>query len=150
MNLKWRCLLAMVIGITFGPSPVMALECHEDQRHGSTVGVILKACVDAGMRGLEAGDERVCDGIGHEGYTLSDDDHYDFHMAGHMGPYLVLVEEGTNHVRPFYYAGGECETVRECAEYIRNRYGGHRVRATGCIVDGNWPAIKSETIEILD
>lgn len=84
----------------------------------------------------------------HSAEQFSKQDDETLHMVEKFGPYLILIEDGTNKIRPFYGAAGDYP-VREVplknAQYIN-----HHVKATGCISDGDWPSVLDAEIEIID
>ena len=81
--------------------------------------------------------------------NFSEADQEIYHKAAAFGPLLVLIEEGTGRVRPFYY-GPEDVSIMEGVESAQP-YVGHRVRLNACIANDPWPSLlEVSNIEILD
>lgn len=156
-------LLTVYVGVL--GHPAMAQECEERGGYpGSVVGVVIESCAHEDMvrrwKNQLAADPQLEEKFryasrhivklcsdGHEGDS-PEENHEKFHTSALFGPYFVLIEEGTNKVRPFYPPGGH--HTDPSAWYASTQYAGLRVKVTGCVSDGNWPSIEADTVELLE
>lgn len=117
MKRKGRCLFATVIWLTFGQSPAMAIDCGERMTRIDVVGIIH----DARSHGIA--EETLS--------VLSEDDRVVLYGASEGGPYLVVVEEGTNKIRALFVQ--HPETPDEAVQLVgAAQMIGRRVKVTGC------------------
>ena len=72
--------------------------------------------------------------------NLSEQDQTILHRAAVFGPHLVLIEDGSRRVRPFY-AGDPDETVENGDEQGAEHVGKH-VSVSGCMGGAAWPFIQ--------
>ena len=121
---------AVLILMTAVLPVALAEECRPDEPWGEVTGYLVNARENPGAS---------------ENLSLENQDI--FRKAGMFGPLLVLIEEGTSKVRPFYYGDQNYtieESVAEAAPYV-----GKRVRASGCLAGGNWPSVLGASVEVL-
>ena len=129
MEMKKIGLMVLVlIGINLPGA--LAQECRPDEPRGEVIGYLVNARENPDTEQELSGENREV-----------------FRKAGMFGPLLVLIEEGTGKVRPFYY-GDENLTIEESVAEAEP-YVGQRIRARGCISESNWPSILGATAEVV-
>lgn len=148
MKLNWRCLFALVSGMVFVQSPVLAVDCDEMTREAQASGfdrtyvetTVVGIIHDARSHGLS--EEQMSE--------FTRDQNWAMFRSSKWGPYLVVVEEGTNRVFPFYVRDVETfeEGVQRMASVI-----GRRVKVAGCLVGRDNPDFilpTSTDVELLE
>ncbi len=102
----------------------------------------LFACQEPDFYGTVSGQLVDARDYGDAEANLSEQDQVILHRAAMFGPHLVLIEDGTSRVRPFYY-GDSDGTVEEGDEAAAPFVGRH-VSVNGCIGGDAWPSVQVE------
>lgn len=117
--------------------PAVAQDCDDPQGLGEAWGTVTGRLVDARTYGY------------HEDMERSEDEDWILFKAALFGPYLVLIEDGSDNKRPFYGTGEGSfdEIVKAYTPYV-----GRRVQVSGCLTEGEaWPSILDITaVELLE
>lgn len=148
MKLNWRCLITLVSGMVFVQGSVLAIDCDETTREAReetgdddmtySRSVVVGVIHDARSHGIAEGTLE----------NLSKDDSYHLFASSKWGPYLIVIEDWTNRIFPFYVRDAEKfeEGVQRMASVI-----GRRVRVTGCLLaGGSWPALHVDNLNDIE